>query len=54
MSLPSNTTAPKSASVTPEMARSSVDLPAPLVPNSARISPSATSRSMSNRTGTGP
>ena len=32
MSRPSKITAPKSASTTPEMALSSVDLPAPLVP----------------------
>jgi hypothetical protein len=54
MSRPSRMTAPKSASVTPEIARSRVDLPAPLVPSSASTSPSATSRSMSNRTCTGP
>ena len=40
MSRPSKTMAPWSASTTPPMARSRVDLPAPLVPSSATISPS--------------
>ena len=38
----------------PLMTRSSVDLPAPLVPSRASTSPSRTSRSMSNSTCTGP
>ena len=50
MSRPSKMIAPWSASTTPEMALSSVDLPAPLVPSSATISPSSTSKSTSNST----
>ena len=41
MSRPSKTTAPRSASTTPQMALSRVDLPAPLVPSRATISPSS-------------
>jgi hypothetical protein len=52
MSRPSNTMAPADASWVPEMARSSVDLPAPLVPSRAMISPSVTSKSTPKRTWT--
>ena len=44
MSSPSKTTLPADGGASPEMALSSVDLPAPLVPRRARISPRATSR----------
>ena len=50
MSRPSSTTAPRSASTTPLIAFSRVLLPAPLVPSSATISPSFTSRSTSKST----
>ncbi len=45
MSRPSKTMAPAEASWVPLMARSSVDLPAPLVPSRAMIWPSSTSKS---------
>ena len=45
MSRPSKTMAPALASWVPLMARSSVDLPAPLVPSRAMIWPSSTSKS---------
>ena len=45
MSRPSKTMAPALASWVPLMARSSVDLPAPLVPRRAMIWPSSTSKS---------
>ena len=54
MSRPSKITAPLSASTTPQMALSSVDLPAPLVPSRATISPSSISKSTSNSTCTLP
>src|SRR5689334_6726267 len=54
MSRPSSTIAPLVASCTPAIALSSVDLPAPLVPRSATISPSSTSKSTPNRTCTPP
>ena len=54
MSSPSKNTAPFDGSVSPAMARSRVDLPAPLVPSSARTSPSSTSKSTLKRTWTSP
>jgi hypothetical protein len=50
MSVPSNTIAPPVGSTSPEIDLSSVDLPAPLVPSRATISPSPTSKSTSNST----
>ena len=52
MSRPSKTMAPWSASTTPPIARSRVDLPAPLVPSRATISPSPTSMATSPSTST--
>ncbi len=52
MSRPSKTMAPLSASTTPPIARSSVDLPAPFVPTMATISPSPISIATSESTGT--
>jgi hypothetical protein len=52
MSRPSKTMAPPLASTSPEMARSSVDFPAPFVPRRATISPSSTSKSTPNSTWT--
>ena len=52
MSRPSNTMVPAMGSTNPEMALSSVDLPAPLVPSRAMISPWRTSRSTPKRTWT--
>ncbi len=49
-SRPSNTIAPASAGTTPAIAFSSVDLPAPLVPSSATISPSSISKFTPNST----
>ncbi len=54
MSRPSKMTAPLSHSTTPQMAFSSVDLPAPFVPSRATISPSSISKSTSNNTCTLP
>ena len=48
-SRPSKTTRPRRGGVNPEMARSKVDFPAPLVPRTARTSPASTSRSTPNR-----
>ena len=53
ISRPSNMTAPLSASTTPQIALRRVDLPAPLVPSRATISPWATSRSTSRKTDSG-
>ena len=50
MSRPSKTTAPLLACTSPEMALSRVDLPAPLVPMRATISPSSTSMFTPNST----
>ena len=50
MSRPSKTMAPWSASTTPPTARSRVDLPAPLVPSRATISPSPMVMSTPGRT----
>src|SRR6267378_64858 len=49
--LPRNVTVPLDGAMRPAMQRSRVDLPLPLLPSSARISPSRTSRSMLSRTG---
>ena len=54
MSRPSRVIRPAAGSMSPEMALSSVDLPAPLVPRRATISPSSTSKSTPKRTWTGP
>jgi hypothetical protein len=48
-SRPSSSTFPPFGGVRPEMARSNVDLPAPLVPSTARTSPSSTSMLTSKR-----
>ena len=48
-SRPSRRTFPPLGGVSPVMARSSVDLPAPLVPSTARTSPSSTSMLTSKR-----
>ena len=48
--LPSNVIAPPVIGCTPEIARSSVVLPAPLLPTSATISPFATSSETSRST----
>ena len=53
-SIPSNVTVPAVAGRRPLTTRSTVDLPAPLVPRRATTSPSETSRSTPNRTGTLP
>ena len=50
MSRPSKAIDPAMGSTSPEMALSSVDFPAPLVPSRATISPSCTSRSTPNST----
>ena len=49
-SRPSKVTVPFRAGVRPEMARTSVDFPAPLVPSRATTSPAATARSTPNST----
>ena len=54
MSAPSKMTVPAVAGSRPATTRSTVDLPAPLVPSRATTSASATSRSTPNRTGTLP
>ena len=54
MSTPSKMIAPRSASTIPEIVLRSVDLPAPLVPSRAMISPSSTSRLTSKSTCTPP
>jgi len=50
MSTPSNTICPAAGVTRPDTALSSVDLPAPLVPSRATISPRSTSRSTPNST----
>ncbi len=54
MSLPSKCTVPALTGTVPLMALSNVDLPAPLVPSRAMISPSPMSTSTPNRTCTSP
>jgi hypothetical protein len=50
MSWPANVTRPDFGGSSPAIERSSVDFPAPFVPSSASISPSATAVSMPNST----
>src|SRR5580704_17359872 len=54
MALPANRMVPRVARSTPEMARLSVDFPAPLAPRIATISPGATARSISRSTSVAP
>ena len=54
MSAPSNTMLPDSAGMSPEMVRSSVDLPAPFEPTMQVISPAGTERLTSHNTRTSP
>jgi hypothetical protein len=54
MALPAKWMVPRVARSTPEMARLSVDFPAPLAPNIATISPGMTARSISRSTSVAP
>jgi len=54
MSCPSSVIFPAVGVISPDTALRSVDLPAPLVPRRATISPSVTSKSTPKRTCTGP